>query len=62
MRWVLGSDKYIRMVAQQQQAERYYNKKAKVRPLNVGDYELKAKTQANRDPREGKLGTIWDGP
>ncbi|XP_075097812.1 uncharacterized protein LOC142175139 [Nicotiana tabacum] len=28
---------HIRMVAQKQQAERYYNKKAKVRPHKVGD-------------------------
>nr|XP_033512859.1 uncharacterized protein LOC117277560 [Nicotiana tomentosiformis] len=48
---------YIRMIAQKQQAEYYYNKKAKIRPLKVGDYVLKDKTQANKDPREGKLGT-----
>ncbi|XP_070007568.1 uncharacterized protein [Nicotiana sylvestris] len=53
---------YIRMVAQKQQAERYYNKKAKVRTLKVGDYVLKAKTQASMDPREGKPGTNWDDP
>ncbi|XP_070050217.1 uncharacterized protein [Nicotiana tomentosiformis] len=53
---------YIRMIATKQQTERYYNKKAKVRPLKVGDYVLKAKKQASRDPREGKLGTNWDGP
>ncbi|XP_070026190.1 uncharacterized protein [Nicotiana sylvestris] len=53
---------HIRMVAQKQQAERYYNKTAKVRPLKVGDYVLKAKTQAAKDPNEGKLGTNWDGP
>ncbi|XP_016514957.1 uncharacterized protein LOC107831688 [Nicotiana tabacum] len=49
---------YVRMVAQKQQAERYYNKKAKIRPLKVGDYVLKAKTQATKDPREGKLGKL----
>ncbi|XP_070008451.1 uncharacterized protein [Nicotiana sylvestris] len=53
---------YIRMVAQKQQVERYYNKKAKVRPLKVEDYILKAKTQADKDAREGKLGTNWDDP
>ncbi|XP_070024935.1 uncharacterized protein [Nicotiana sylvestris] len=53
---------YVRMIAQKQQPERYYNKKAKVRPLKVGDYVLKAKTQASKDPREGKLGTNWDRP
>ncbi|XP_075076639.1 uncharacterized protein LOC142163268 [Nicotiana tabacum] len=52
---------HIRMVAQKQQVERYYNKKAKVRPLKVRDYVLKAKTQAMKDPNEGKLGTSWDG-
>ncbi|XP_070054623.1 uncharacterized protein [Nicotiana tomentosiformis] len=53
---------YIRMIAQKQQAECYYNKKEKVRPLKVGDYVLKAKTQASKDLREGKLGTNWYGP
>ncbi|XP_075091895.1 uncharacterized protein LOC142172038 [Nicotiana tabacum] len=53
---------YIRMVTQKQQAECYYNKKSKVRPLKVGNYVLKAKTQASKDPRESKLGTNWDGP
>ncbi|XP_075095140.1 uncharacterized protein LOC142173447 [Nicotiana tabacum] len=53
---------YIRLITHKQQAERYYNKKAKVRPLKVGDYVLKAKTQEGKDPREGKLGTNWDGP
>ncbi|XP_075104664.1 uncharacterized protein LOC142178823 [Nicotiana tabacum] len=52
---------HIRMVAQKQQVERYNNKRAKVRPLKVGDYVLKAKTQASKDPNEGKLGTNWDG-
>ncbi|XP_019236178.1 PREDICTED: uncharacterized protein LOC109216473 [Nicotiana attenuata] len=41
---------YIRMIAQKQQAEQYYNQKAKIRPLKIGDYVLKAKTQANKDP------------
>ncbi|XP_070018238.1 uncharacterized protein [Nicotiana sylvestris] len=53
---------HVRMVAQKQQSERYYNKKAKVRPLKVRDYVLKAKTQAKKDPNKGKLGTNWDGP
>ncbi|XP_070011258.1 uncharacterized protein [Nicotiana sylvestris] len=48
---------HIRMVAQKQQVERYYNKRAKVRPLKVGDYVLKAKTQASKDTNKGKLGT-----
>ncbi|XP_019244585.1 PREDICTED: uncharacterized protein LOC109224461 [Nicotiana attenuata] len=53
---------HVRMVAQKQQAERYYNKKAKIRPLKVGDYVLKAKSQVAKDPNEGKLGANWDGP
>nr|XP_009801153.1 PREDICTED: uncharacterized protein LOC104246939 [Nicotiana sylvestris] len=53
---------HIRMVAQKQQVERYYNKKDKIRPLRVGDYVLKAKTQAAKDPNKGKLGINWDGP
>ncbi|XP_070020133.1 uncharacterized protein [Nicotiana sylvestris] len=53
---------HIKMVAQRQQAERYHNKKAKVRSLRVGDYVLKAKMQAAKDPNEGKLGTNWDEP
>ncbi|XP_070040141.1 uncharacterized protein LOC142177343 [Nicotiana tabacum] len=53
---------YIRMVAQKQQEERYYNKKVKIGPLKVGDYVFKAKAQASKDPREVKLATNWDGP
>ncbi|XP_075087788.1 uncharacterized protein LOC142169779 [Nicotiana tabacum] len=53
---------YVRMVTQKQQEERYYNKRAKIRTLKVGDYVLKAKTRESKDPREGKLGTNWDGP
>nr|XP_016515066.1 PREDICTED: uncharacterized protein LOC107831785 [Nicotiana tabacum] len=53
---------HVRMVAQKQQVERYYNKRAKVRSLKVGDYILKAKTQASKDPNEGKLETNWDRP
>ncbi|XP_070016048.1 uncharacterized protein [Nicotiana sylvestris] len=53
---------HIRIVAQKQQVERYYNKRANVRPLKVRDYILKAKTQAAKEPNEGKLGTNWDGP
>ncbi|XP_070008713.1 uncharacterized protein [Nicotiana sylvestris] len=53
---------HIRMMAQKQQAERYYNRKAKIRLLRVGDYVLKAKTQVVKDPNEGKLGTNWDEP
>ncbi|XP_019261357.1 PREDICTED: uncharacterized protein LOC109239266 [Nicotiana attenuata] len=53
---------HVRMIAQKQQMERYYNKKAKLRSLKVGDYVLKAKTLASKDPNEGKLGTNWDGP
>ncbi|XP_070014092.1 uncharacterized protein [Nicotiana sylvestris] len=53
---------HVRMVSQKQQVERYYNKKAEVRPLKVGDYILKAKTQVAKDPNEGKLGTNWDEP
>ncbi|XP_070042467.1 uncharacterized protein [Nicotiana tomentosiformis] len=53
---------YVRMVAQKKQAKRYYNKKAKMRPLKDGDYVLKAKTQASKDSREGKQGKNWDGP
>ncbi|XP_075095173.1 uncharacterized protein LOC142173477 [Nicotiana tabacum] len=42
---------YIIMVAQKQQAEHYYNRKAKVRLLKIGDYVLKAKTKAGKDPQ-----------
>ncbi|XP_075096390.1 uncharacterized protein LOC142174487 [Nicotiana tabacum] len=53
---------HVRIIAQKQQVERYYNKKSKIRSLKVGDYILKAKTLASKDPNEGKLGTNWDGP
>ncbi|XP_075102083.1 uncharacterized protein LOC142177429 [Nicotiana tabacum] len=53
---------HIRMVTQKQQVEIYYNKRAKVQPLKVGDYVIKAKTQTSKDPNKGKLRTNWDGP
>nr|XP_009764637.1 PREDICTED: uncharacterized protein LOC104216311 [Nicotiana sylvestris] len=47
---------HMRIVAQKQQTKRYYNKKAKIRPLKVGDYVLKAKTQATKDQKKEN----WD--
>ncbi|XP_070057906.1 uncharacterized protein [Nicotiana tomentosiformis] len=53
---------HIRMVSLKQQTKRYYNMREKVQPLKGRDYMVKAKTQASKDPREGKLGTNWDDP
>ena len=40
----------------------YYNKRVKLRRLNIGDLVLCKVTTTTRDPAQGKLGSIWEGP
>ena len=40
----------------------YYNKRVKLRRLNIGDLVLRKVTTATRDPTQGKVGHIWEGP
>ena len=38
----------------------YYNKRVKLRRLNIEDLVLRKVTIATRDPTQGKLGPTWE--
>ena len=40
----------------------YYNKRVKLRRLNIGDLVLCKVTPATRDSAQGKLNPTWEGP
>ena len=40
----------------------YYNKRVKLRRLDIGDLVLRKVTMATRDSAQGKLGPTWEGP
>ena len=40
----------------------YYNKRVKLRRLDIGDLVLRKVTPVTRDPAQGKLGPTWEGP
>ena len=40
----------------------YYDKRVKLRQLDLGDLVLRKVTTAIKDPVEGKLGSTWEGP
>nr|XP_016505538.1 PREDICTED: uncharacterized protein LOC107823410 [Nicotiana tabacum] len=52
----------IRMVAQKQVIEWYYNRKARLRYFKIGDYILKKVFQSTREANAGKLSPTWEGP
>ena len=51
-----------KMTKYQQKMIEYYNKRVKLRRLNIGDLVLRRITQATKDSTQGKLGTTWEGP
>ncbi|XP_075111430.1 uncharacterized protein LOC142181792 [Nicotiana tabacum] len=53
---------YIRMVAQKQRIERYYNRRANLQYFIVGDLILRKLIQSVREVNAGKLGPTWEGP
>ncbi|XP_075096355.1 uncharacterized protein LOC142174457 [Nicotiana tabacum] len=53
---------YVRMVAQKQKMKKYYNRRANLCYIKVGDLILRKVTQNTREINAGKLGTIWEGP
>ncbi|XP_070046912.1 uncharacterized protein [Nicotiana tomentosiformis] len=53
---------HIRIVAQKQRLERYYNRRANLRYFKVGDLVLRKVTQNTRELNAGKLGPMWEGP
>ena len=49
------------MIYQQKMVE-YYNKRVKLRRLDIGDLVLRKVTTVTRDSAQGKLGPTWEGP
>ncbi|XP_070005100.1 uncharacterized protein [Nicotiana sylvestris] len=52
----------IRMAAQKQVMERYYNRKARLRYFKIGDFVLKKVFQSTKAANAGKLSLTWEGP
>ena len=51
-----------RMTKYQQKMADYYNKRVKLRQLDINDLVLRKVTLATRDSAQGKLGPTWEGP
>ena len=51
-----------RMTKYQQKMAEYYNKRVKLRRLDIGDLVLRKATPATKNPVKGKLGPTWEGP
>ena len=51
-----------RMAKYQQKMAQYYNKRVKLRQLDIGDLVLRKVTTATKDLTQGKLGPTWEGP
>ncbi|XP_070035177.1 uncharacterized protein [Nicotiana tomentosiformis] len=52
---------HIRMVAQKQRMERYYNRRTNLHYFKVGDLVLRKITQNTRQINARKLGPTWEG-
>ena len=50
------------MAKYQQKIAEYYNKRVKLRQLDIGDLVLRKVSTATKDPNQGKLGPTWEGP
>ena len=51
-----------KMAEYQRKMAEYYNKRVKLRQLDIGDLVLSKVTTATKDPTQGKLGPTWEGP
>ncbi|XP_030936673.1 uncharacterized protein LOC115961917 [Quercus lobata] len=51
-----------RMTKYQRKMAEYYNKRVKLRRLDIGDLVLRKITAATKNPTQGKLGPTWEGP
>nr|XP_009758024.1 PREDICTED: uncharacterized protein LOC104210760 [Nicotiana sylvestris] len=51
----------LRMAAQKQKIERYYNRRTNLQYFGIGDLILRKVTLNTRNPNEGKLGQNWEG-
>ena len=52
----------IRVTKYQQKMADYYNKRVKLRRVDIGDLVLRKVTPATRDSAQGKLGPTSEGP
>ena len=50
------------MAKYQQKMAEYYNKRVKLRQLDIRDLVLRKVSTATKDPNQGKLGPTWEGP
>jgi len=46
----------------QQKMAEYYNKRVKLKRVDIGDLVLHKITPATKDSTQGKLGPTWEGP
>ena len=53
---------FDKMTKYQQKMAEYYNKRVKLRRLDIGDLVMRKVTPATRDPTQGKLDPTWEGP
>ncbi|XP_070039114.1 uncharacterized protein [Nicotiana tomentosiformis] len=53
---------HVRMAAQKQRMERYYNQRTNLRFFRVGDLVLRKVTQNTRELNVDKLASTWEGP
>ena len=51
-----------KMIEYQWKMAEYYNKRVKLRQLDIGDLVLRKVTTTTKDPTQGKLGPAWEGP
>ena len=51
-----------KMMKYRQKMAEYYNKRVKLRIINIGDLVLCRVTSSTEDPTQGKLGPTWEGP
>ena len=51
-----------RMTKYQQKMAEYYNKRVKLRQLDIEDLVLRKVSAATKDPNQGKLRPTWEGP
>ena len=51
-----------RMAKYQQKMREYYNKRVKLRQLDIRDLVLRKVTLATKNPTQGKLGPTWEWP
>ncbi|XP_075633664.1 uncharacterized protein LOC142606155 [Castanea sativa] len=53
---------FDRMTKYQLKMAEYYNKRVKLRRLDIGDLVLRKVTTVTRDSAQGKLSPTWEGP